>query len=315
MTVAFPDPNTLSAMSLLSGGGAFDRTLETTVSAATSNASGIAAQFSALPSQINGVESGLLANFTSFQTQATSLASTALPAFATHVTSQFDGLAQNIGLFASHQGLENALAGIPSGCSTMHSFFGSITQEGPQLMAAVAATMTQAQSILGQFTQLTQNLQGQITNTQTALISNLTTELGVTTDPAKILQIQSTLTAVQGTFNSAIAATRGSLVDQAKALLTGGRNDLIANASSLMKSIDSDLGIHGATMGGLSTALGGHSTSLSSLISNETSTITGAVSRLVSLGHVSSIKSLFSSNGCVQSLLGYVGTNNFLKLL
>lgn len=310
------DAKTVGIMDELASGTAFNRAFEGTIGTVKTTVEGVLPAVQGLPATINGVSSEIMNSIQGLDSKITS-AIDSMTSFIPHVTSQFDNLASNIDLFSSSQGLKNALSGGTS-CSSMHDFFGSITKEGPDLIGSFGEMAGQLTDGISSFTQLGTDLQGAIGSTQTQLVSSIQNEITLATglgDTAKVTQLQGILSDVQSQFSTGVESLRSDLVDQASSLLTGTNLSSLATQAQAMFDIDLGISQGADLISGLAGdfELGG--SSLSDMIAGETSKLTESTDQLVQYGEATAMQSLFGNDKCVQTLLGYVGSDSFLSKL
>jgi hypothetical protein len=307
------DAKTVGIMDDLASGAAFDRTFETTIGDIKTTMEGSIATIQSLPTTINGVSGDIMSKVQGLDTMVSGAIDKVAP-FLDHVTSQFDNLAGNLDLFASSQGLKNALAGAES-CDSMHDFFGSITQEGPELMNQLGSLTSDLTSGIDQFKALGDSLQTSISDTQSQLVSSLQSEISTTTDSAKLTQLNGLLTQVQSSFGTAVGDVRAGVIEQASSLLSGANLSSLTTKATQMLGIDSSISSGADAISGIAGNIDLGGSGLTDLLTGEQNKLTDAVSQLTTLGDAQAVQSLFGSNKCVQTLLGYVGTDSFLGKL
>jgi archaellum component FlaC len=303
------------AFNQIKDGTAFNRSFESAVGNVTGHISGIQTKIGSMPSSINGVADSIVSKANNIGSQITS-ATNRIPAFASHVTKQFNDLANNISTFASSQGLKNALSGKAGGCSNMKDFFGSITTDGPKLIGEINLLVDNVSTEIDRFTNLGATLQGNITASYDEIVNQLNAEISSAgADIDRITDLNAMKDTLEANFRSGVAEIRADLAQQAQSKLNAQRRALVDGSIREMRL--TDLNIQGAAnkIETLAGEIDLSSQGLQGLIDKETATLNGAVSELETLGQASGMRSLFGSNPCVQTLLGFVGETNFLKNL
>lgn len=311
MTFMPLDAGLTAAYTHLTDGTAWNREFETVAGGVESHINSIQASITALPNSINGVESSVLSRITGLQSTVTA-ASGRMPDFVSHITNHFNNLTHNISTFASAQGLVNALAGKAKGCGSLPSFFGSITTTGPAIVSQITGLVNQVQTEITNFTGLASTLQTQIVSTQSEIINQLNAEIAGASG-GQLTNLLSLKTNIQTNFNSGIASLRADLTQQVMSAISTERAALVAPLDQQLRAVD--LNIFGSS-NHLESLVGGinlHSLSLHDMIAAETAQLTGAINQLETLGAASAMRSLMGSNPCVQTLMGFLGTDNFLR--
>lgn len=306
------DPTTRGVFEALEGGTAFDRSLENQITSVGNRLGSISDQ---LPSDFVAVSPDIQNMITGVPSRITSTIDQVGP-FSEHVASQFDGLGQNLSLFSSSQKLENEMAGEDSNaCGSMHDFFGSITEEGPSLIGQIGQKSDSLLATVQQFKTAYADLQSSIQSAKGVLEGAIQDEIAATADQAKISQLQGLLGQVQSQFGTGYASDRSSLVASALDMLSTSRKSSVTAAATSMGNLDTLLSSHASSISGLADEIETHGGALGSIVDSEQGQMQNAVSRLTTLGEASSMQSLFRTNPCVQTLLGYVGTDALLSKL
>lgn len=307
------DEGTRAVFDELEAGTAFNRALEDQIGEMGSR---LEATFADLPTEFNAVSSDIANRITGLADSMPATLEKIAP-FAEHVTNQFNGLAQNIGLFSSAQRLENEMAGSEdtNACGDMHDFFGSLTQAGPTRIGDMNVGANAIIDRLQQFKTAYADLQSIVQTARSDIQTALQSEISATNDSGKVSQLQGLLSRVQSEFASGPATARTGLLDEAKALLTGARQTAVEARGTAMQAIDQSLEEHSSEIDSAAGTLGTLGDELGDIVAGEKEKLSQATKRLTTLGEASSIRSLFSSNPCAQTLLGYVGTDSLLSKL
>lgn len=305
------------AFTMVSEGTAFDRSFEDVVAAVPAKLTSVTDKLATLPSTINGVSSDIIAKASGIGDMISG-ASSALPDFQSHIASKFDNIMGDISTFSSAQGLSNALANGgagTSGCGGMMDFFGSITTKGPQAIGQMTSMADQIMGEMDNFTQLGTDLQSHITGTKDGLLSALNTEIANTTDVGKLADLNNIKSQITSQFQTGLSDVRADLSKQAMALLPSNAQGTVSSLVSGMRNTDFSILQSAESINGIAGTIGEKASALTSMISGEQTAMTSAVGQLEQLGAVSEMKSLLSSNPCVQTLMGFVGNSDFLKTL
>ncbi len=309
----FIDDQTKGIIEELQGGTAFNRSFETTITTAHTALSGLTSQ---IPQTLTLLETSVQ-NTISGIADRVSASVDKVASFADHVASHFDNISDNIAKFASAQRLDNAMASSPdeNACGSMHDHFGSITTEGPSLISQVQSGISTALDTFNEVRSAYADLQSAVASVRTGLITQLQQELAIELDNAKRTALTAAQTAITNQMNSAIRSVRESLTSTSVNILTGSRK---TNAEALQTSMQShDVSAANAVTQATTaiSTIESKATDLKNRAESEVQAAEDAVSKLTTLGNASSIKSLFGSDACVQTLLGYVGSDSLLSKL
>jgi hypothetical protein len=300
------DPSTLDGLKMVQDGTAFNTDVQDAAAQAAPAIDAAVAKLDTVPDTINGVSQSLVDGVSGVGAQLTAAANQ-LPDFVEHVNDMMGDIMGKATMFASAQGLDNAINGT-SGCTDMTDFFGSITTIGPGMLDQLSSLTAAVSGGISSFVQLGQDLQPQIISAQSALLSGLS-QSGVSG------AVQALQTQITNEFGTAVGDVRAQLSDQAMALMTDSVKANVLPAITQMKGTDFDISAAANTVMSGSSQISSVAQGLVDLGTGEKNIMKEAVAQLEQLGGVSSVQSLFNSNPCVQSLMGFVATNGFLKTL
>ena len=213
---------------------------------------------------------------------------------------QFNNLVDNIKLYSSHQRVKNAM-GKSSGCGELSTHFGSIADLGQRVSGTIVAfknaldevklIKTQIQSEITAFdTNVINLLTGRINGTILSQlvagsglhdqIDNILQESGIAHDSTEATQIR---TQIGGLLNGNIALTnffdKKRLVNEVMAKINNERGGIVRQ------------------------------------VGEEKGVFNTALTTLRKLGNASAIAGMFKSSECIQTLMGFVGTDSFLNKL
>jgi hypothetical protein len=314
MTFMPLDDGLKGAFQQLRDGSAFDRTFESVVGNVNGHLSAMQTRATSLP-QINGVANDIMDKVNNVGTQISSTI-TRIPQFAEHINKQFNDLANNITTFASSQGLKNALSGKAGGCSNMADFFGSITTEGPRMISEITQLVDEVTTEISRLENLGATLQDNITASYDEIITQLNAEIASAgADATRLTDLNAMKATIEADFRSGVATVRADLAAQAQSKLSEQRRALVDGLVRTMNTTDLDIQGAANRIEGFGGSIDLTSQNLLSLIDNENSILSGAVSELETLGQATGVRSLFGTNPCVQQLLGFVGNTGFLANL
>lgn len=221
-----------------------------------------------------------------------------MTSFENHVRDQFSSLTDNIGLYSTHQSVRNAM-GNTEGCGSLADHFGSIMTMGQQLgnmvqnakniISDFKAMKTQIQSEINDFDQNAVGvLTGKINNT---VLSNLVVGSGLHDQLDKIL-------VDSGIAPDSVAAQE--IREEIGERLTPQLNDFYNKKAAVNSEVEKINKERGGLLG---------------QIGKEVATMDKATTTLRRLGAANSLQSLFKTNECVQTLMGFVGQSGFIGKL
>lgn len=292
--------NIKGIMDDITSGDAFNRGLEDIVSSASTGLAGI--DIPSFPN-IHGLES-IGSDLAGFTTDITGVVSGPLQSFSGHISDAFDNIGTNLNIYAAAQSLEDALNGTGSGCSKLNDFFGTITEEGNNLMSTITETTYQIDSAIQEFKQLKAQIQSEISNLDNNIIPLLTgqvsnTILGNLTNKVG-LNVMGHLEdlADQGQVSHELV---DMIRDQLDFTNFNSLANLLTGRTSSIKNVVLGLVQNGGA--------------LQALIDKETESKNGATEKLQTLGQANMYKNLFKKNGCAQTILGFVAQTDFLNKL
>lgn len=223
----------------------------------------------------------------------------ALSSISQQMGSQVDGLMDNLKVFSSHQQTLNDL-GEGAGCSSMNDTFGTITAFGK----SISDTAKSVNNAINSFKQLKTQLQSEITNFDNNVIGILTGQ-------------------INGTVLSELVAGSG-LHDQIDKIL---EDSGIAQNSSEAQQIKSDVSAaltnpelidffvtKNLTFQNIK-QLKNEAGEIIHQISKEKLSIDSALTKLRQVSDGLTMLGMFKSNPCVQTIVGFNGTDNFISKL
>jgi hypothetical protein len=294
----------------MEGGTAFNRGLEGTVQGVGSRLSGVAAR---VPTNLD-----LMAGH--FQSRAADIGNrmtasvTQVNRFGEHITDHFNKLSDNINLFASSQRMENAMSGkAENSCGDMHSFFGSITQEGPSLMDKIRDTVEFAASSFDQVNAIYGELKQQVDFARGGMLQNIERELAVQVDDAKRLVLVDLKGQLEVSFNTMAREGRDALIaDAIDAIEDSTRKGEAEKLRDDIRARDDAVEASFLDMDKQASEIDAKQAELGKMMDSEQAKVTNATKRLTTLGAASSMRSLYKSDPCVQTLMGYVGSDSLL---
>lgn len=202
-------PSTCGVLGLLQSGGAFVTTIISDVTALQANLNSAASALLALPNQVVGI---VLSDVQGLASNLTTLATGTIANFVTHLTSQFNGLVNNLSIAINQSmaqaGLVSSGCTLPamgnvgtsgglSACGNMQSIFGSIMGSGLNLVNQIGGTLNN------------------LTSTVTGLVSGAITNIsaGLATLGGYISTIGAVANNIANMITSEVAALAGALSD------------------------------------------------------------------------------------------------------
>jgi hypothetical protein len=304
------DENTKEVINLLETGTAFNVNADSTIVAVRSTLSSFTA-----PAMV-GVDSSITSTMNSTQQAIRSLGNQ-IPDFSAHVQQQFESLPDKISLFASSQGLSNAMSG-STGCDSLHTWFGSLTGQSGQVGGALSMVSDFKRNVVDQM-QKVQNvytaLRTSVGDAKDRIIGNLQFQLVDAATSAQAGDIQAAITKVENLFLNADANARQAIAAEATALLSADRAAVVNSFAEAMGIQDTSLSQAVTQFSAVTNGVVIDASALTQEILNENTLVEEATNKLITLGQASGMRSLFKGNTCVGTLMGYVGTDALLKRL
>lgn len=306
------DDHLIGVFSEFEGGTAFNRGLETDISGLQTKFGGIGDR---IPQNLDLLADQFASKVSTIGSRYTASAQR-LEGFAAHVSDHFDHIADNMSLFSSSQQLENSLSNAKeNSCGDMHSIFGSITQEGPSAIKSMSANIDLALRTFDEVKTTYTELQQEVASVRTGLLANLNQQIALEVSDAKRLVMVDLKGQLENQFNTAKRQIRDDLVASVIAQTTDVRNQAASTLRDGLRMRDDAVEGVVSTMDRYASEMSAQETTLGNLITNEKAKILAATKRLTQFASAANIRSLVNSDPCVQTLMGYVGSDSLLRKL
>lgn len=223
----------------------------------------------------------------------------ALSSISQQMGSQVDGLMDNLKVFSSHQQTLNDL-GEGTGCSSMNNTFGTIAAFGK----SISDTARNVTNSINSFKQLKAQLQSEITNFDNNVIGILTGQINGT--------VLSELVAGSGLHDQIDKILEDSGIAQNSAEAQQIKSDVgaaLTNPELMDYFVTKDLTYQNLKQ------LKNEAGEIVRQIGTEKITIGSALTKLRQVSDGLTMLGMFKSNPCVQTVVGFNGTDNFISKL
>lgn len=222
----------------------------------------------------------------------------ALSGLRKQMNSQFGSLVDNIRLYSSHQRVKNAM-GQETGCGELSNHFGTITGLGQQ----ISNTVFEVKNAIDQVKLLKTQIQSEIDAFDTNVINLLTgringTILSQIIEGSGLHDQLDNILIASGIANDSIEA------EEIRTKAGEFLNDNLINFFNKKTEVNEGMKDITKEKGGILKQIG-----------TEKAVLDKALTILRKLSDASSITGLFKSNECIQTLMGFVGTDSFLNKL
>lgn len=222
----------------------------------------------------------------------------ALSGLRKQMDSQFGSLVDNIKLYSSHQRVKNAM-GQGTGCGELSNHFGSITGLGQQ----ISNTVFEVKNAIDQVKLLKTQIQSEIDSFDTNVINLLTGRINGTI-LSQIVAGTGLHDQLDNILQESGIASDSIDAEEIRTQVGELLNDNLTNFFSKKSAVNEGMENITKEKGGILKQIG-----------TEKAVLDTALTTLRKLGDASSITGLFKSNECIQTLMGFVGTDSFLNKL
>ncbi len=221
-----------------------------------------------------------------------------ITSFSGHLGNRVNNLAEDISLYATHQSVSNAL-GESNNCGGLTDHFGSIIAMGGQ----VSQLINDAKGAIDTFKAAKAQIQGEINDFDQNAIGILTGKINNTV-LSNLVKGSGLYDQLDGIFTASGIAKNSTQAQEIRneiaGHLTPSLNDFYHKKSAVNEEVEQVTQAREGVLGS---------------IGKELHVWDKAISTLRRLGNANALQSLFKTNECVQTLMGFVGQSGFISKL